>query len=287
MAEVVAEGAGQGGGRGEAGSEGYVGEGMSGVGDHASCGSQAERQGVGGGGHGDVFAEQGFEAAGGEADCRGDLCGGFGGVEVGFHAGDGKGHARVEAAVLRGGDLRVRAVALGGEEAGCDLQGEGGAVARADQMQHQIAGRGGSRSGEAVAVDHIAVGQDFDLRMGGGEVFEVFPMHGGFVVVEQARAGENPGPGVDAANGGEAGGHAGKVADQRGGGDLRLAETGDDDERVGTFGLGEGAGGGKLDAAGQRRRPAVGGDNTPAVGVGAKVAVGGAQGVKGGGDFED
>ena len=101
-------------------------------------------------------------------------------------------------------------------------------------------------------------------------------MDGGFVTIEQTGAGENPRPGVDATDRGEARGHAAKVADQRLGGHFGLAEPGDDDQGVGTFGSGEVAGGGKFDAAGQGGGPAIGGDDAPAVGVGAEVAVGGA-----------
>ena len=157
MAEVVAEGAGQGGGRGKAGSEGDFGQRVAGVGDHASCGSQAERHGVGGGGDLQVFAEQGFEAAGGQADVLRDLGDGFGGVEVRLHSGDGLGDTGVESAVLLGGDLGISAVALGGEEAGGDLQGEGGTVTGADQVQHQVTGGGSAAGGEAGAVDDVAV----------------------------------------------------------------------------------------------------------------------------------
>ena len=43
-------------------------------------------------------------------------------------------------------------------------------------MEHEVGCGGGASDGHAVAVDHEAVGHDIDMRMGGGEVFEVLPV---------------------------------------------------------------------------------------------------------------
>ena len=112
-------------------------------------------------------------------------------------------------------------------------------------------------------------------------------MHCGLIAIEQPSARQHPGPCVDATDGCETRRNAGKVADQRGGGDFGLAKACDHDQRICACRRGEGAGGGQLDAAGQRRCLAVGGDHAPAKGLGAKVAVGGAQRVEGGGDLEN
>jgi hypothetical protein len=61
-------------------------------------------------------------------------------------------------------------------------------------------GRSGARDRHAVAVDHEAVGDHLHLGMGGGEVFEVLPMHGGAVAVEKAGPGHHPRGGVDPAD---------------------------------------------------------------------------------------
>jgi hypothetical protein len=69
-------------------------------------------------------------------------------------------------------------------------------------------------------------------------------MDRGAVAVEQAGAGQDPGGGVDAADKLEAGRDAAEVADQGAGRDLGQAVAGDDDQRLGPDGVGEGAGGG-------------------------------------------
>ena len=160
--------------------------------------------------------------------------------------------------VLALGDLGLVTLADGGEEACRHLPGKCGAVAAADQVEHEVLRRGGPADRHAVAVDHEAVGHDIDMRMGGGEVLEVLPMDGGAVAVEEARAGKDPGGCVDPSDQLEARRGAAEVADQRAGRDLGQTVSGDDDQGVGPGGVGKGAGGGQRNAAGQGDRGAVG-----------------------------
>jgi uncharacterized protein (DUF849 family) len=193
----------------------------------------------------------------------------------------------VEGGVLSLGNLRLGPFADGGEEAGRDLTGQGRAVAASDQVQHEIGSGGRTRDRHAVAVDHEAVGDDVDVRVGGRQILQVLPVHRGAMAIQQARAGQNPGRSVDAADQLEAWGDAAQVADQRAGRDLGQAIAGDDDQGVGPRRVGKRAGGRQLDPAGQGDRGAVGGNDAPVVGLVPEVPVRVAQGVESRGDFKD
>ena len=175
----------------------------------------------------------------------------------------------------------------GGDETGGDSERQGGPVAGADQVQHQVGGGGSAACGKAVLADDKAVGQSVDFGVGGGEILMILPMHGGAVAVQEACAGQHPGACINAADGGEAGGHAAQIADQGAGCDLGLTKARDDDQGIGPCGGLQGSGGGEFDAAGQGDGLAIGGNNAPSVGIRAKVAVGRAQGIKGRGDLKD
>lgn len=241
---------------------------------------------MGGGRGAERLPEQRFEAPGGKADGSCGLGGGFGAVDPRLHPGQRLRDAGVEGGVLRG-DLRFMAVADGGEETCRHLTGQRRAVAAADQVEHEVLGRGGARDRDAVAVDHEAVGDDIDMGMGGGEVLKVFPMDGGAVAVEKPGAGEDPRGGVDPSDEVKARRDAAEVADQRAGRDLGQAIAGDDDQRIRAHGMGKRAGGGEFDAAGQRHWRAVRRDDAPAESLMPEVAVGVAQGVERRGDLED
>ncbi len=220
-AELLPESAGQGGGGGKTGAECDFGEWMPGVRDHPAGGGEAEGQGISARCQGDVFAEQGFETAGRQADGGGGGGDGFRGIETRLHPGDGGCHTRVKAGVGFGrADLRFRPIAGGGQERRRDLKGKRGPMACADQVQHQVGGRGGTACGKAGAVDNETVGDDIGIGVAGGKILQVFPVDGGAVAAQKARAGEDPAARINAADGAEARGSAGKVADQRGGGDL-------------------------------------------------------------------
>ena len=210
------------------------------VSDHPARGLQAKRTGESCGRSLQGLAEQSLQPAGRQAHGPGGVCDGFWGVDPRLHACQSLCDARVKAVVGGGGrgNLRVGTGARGGQEGRGNLAGYSGAVAGADQMQHQVSGRGGAACGKALAVDHPAVGDDINLRVGGGEVLQVFPMHCGAVTGEQTGAGQHPSPRINPADGCKTRRHAGKVADQRGGRPLGLPETGDDDQSVGAFGGG-------------------------------------------------
>ncbi len=206
-----------------------------------------------------VRAEQPFKAAWRHPDMAGDHCGGFGAVQPGLHPGKGGGDAGVQTHI--GGwraDLGVSAVAGRGDKGRRHLQRHRRAVPGPDQVQHKVCRRRGPPGGEARPRQHEALRQHLDLGMGGGQIFQVFPVHGGAVPVQQAGARQNPGPGIDPADGAKARGHAAQVADQLPGRHLGLAEACDDDQRIGPGGGGKRARRGQFDAAGQRYRTPVG-----------------------------
>ena len=74
-------------------------------------------------------------------------------------------------------------------------------MALGNQMQHHIGGRRSPACGKAVAVNHKAIRHDVDFGMGGGEIFEIFPMDGCAIAVQQPRPRENPSACVNRADG--------------------------------------------------------------------------------------
>ena len=134
------------------------------------------------------------------------------------------------------GDLRIRPGARRGQERGCHLSRQGEAVARTYQMQHQVGGRRSPARCKAVAVNHPAVGDNIHLGVGGGEIFEVFPMHRGAVASQKLRACQNPSCRIYPAQCCKARGHAGQIADQGGGCHFRLAKACDHHQGIRPFG---------------------------------------------------
>jgi hypothetical protein len=81
------------------------------------------------------------------------------------------------------------------------------------------------------------------MGMRGGEILKVLPMHRRAVAVQEARTRKDPRGRVDAAHQLEAGRDAAQVVDQGPGGDFGQTVARDDDQRIGTHGMRERAGG--------------------------------------------
>jgi len=249
---------------------------------------QPQVKGMGGGRGAKRVPEQCLQAARGKAHGAGGFGHDFRAVDPRLHSGKGGGDPGIKDGVgLQGGGLGYSAGAGLGQKAHRDLPGKGSPVAGSDQVQHEIGGGGGTRDGHPVAVDDKAVGDDIDVRVGGGEILKILPVDGGAVTVQKPRARQNPRGGIDAADQLETRCDAAQVADQRAGRDLGQPVACDDDQGVGPHGMGKGAGGGQRYPAGQRHRGTVGADDAPAVSLMPKLTVGVAHRVKRRGNLQD
>jgi hypothetical protein len=220
-------------------------------GDQAAGGCQAQGQGVSAGWHAMGGPEQGFKTAGGKANFGGDAQDGQGGIKRSLHDRGCAGDAGVKCGVKnRRGKLGVGSGMDGGKKAGGDLPGERCAMAGADQVQHEIGGGGGTGNGYAVSVYDKTLRDHVNLGVGGSKVFQILPMHRGAVTIQQACTGQHPRGRVNATNKGKAWRKAAQIADQGAGGDVRKAISCDDDQGIGTDGIGKRAGGGEFNAAG-------------------------------------
>ena len=186
-------------------------------------------------------------------------------------------------------DQRLRVGARVGllvdEDAG-DIEGRRHAVAHAYQMQHEVEGRRGAARGEGVGVDDVAVGNDLDVREGGGEILEVFPVGRHAPSLQQAGAGEQPGARFDAAGHGRGRRGPADLRKKHAPVDGRGAEAGNHGEDVGAPG-GIEAFARNRHAAGSGNGCAIGRDQPPAEDLALLDPVGGAQRIDRGGDRHD
>src|SRR5215469_6026813 len=82
------------------------------------------------------------------------------------------------------------------------------AVLRGNDLQHHVESRDAARAGKTVPVDFKKSGSDLQAREGLGEAWQILPMDGAAITVEQSRAGEKIGALADGADAHAAAGNA-------------------------------------------------------------------------------